>query len=198
MKKARIRIPIYLAAAAMSLGLAPGASAATSTALNSAVPIRQTVPQPDRDRIAARFGATYIPRWLPPGFVYVGWKELPGSASAYGTFLEIDFASRGSVLEWVVGDGRDPDRYGYNACLPRPNITPSYGDRILYVKKQRVVFVHGNHGSTAAVCIGDDLRRRLTDPMWAGTAIYVWVDSANAVWERPATVAASWTRLPSR
>jgi hypothetical protein len=152
-----------------------------------------TIPQPDRGRIAALFGETYAPRWVPPGYRYVDWKEKAGSEAAYGTFLEIDFASKGSLLEWVVGDGRDPAQYGYDACLPHPKIVASFGDRIFYVNNQRVVYEHGNHGSTAAICLGNPLSKRFTNPLWAGTAIYVWGDGFTAA--TLAKMATSWTLL---
>ena len=116
------------------------------------------LPNTERQRILALFGSTYLPSWIPPGFVYVQWKSKPGSASVYGNFLEVDFANHGSLLEWVVGDSRDPDYYGNDACSRHP-----FNARVYVQNGRRVVFQAGNHGDTATLCLH-------------GTAIYVWND----------------------
>jgi hypothetical protein len=148
----------------------PSHVSATSRAQRSA----WSVPQPDRGRIAARFGTTYIPRSVPPGYRYVSWSVLPGSAAVYGDFLELVFARRGFVLEWVVGDGRDPQQYGYDACLLHPRLSKVFTppDQIVYMNRRRVVYQHGNKGATAAICL------RGAQPT---TAIYIWAEAPALV-----------------
>lgn len=150
------------------------ANASASGAADAAQPV---VPQPDRGRIAARFGSSLLPSWVPPGYVYVGWKELQGTTMANGASLVVDFAKRGLLLEWVVGDGRDENSYAYDACTPDPRISPTLGDRLFKTRSTRVLFHPGNHGATAATCVTKSLRTRFTDASWQGTGVYVWSDS---------------------
>ena len=136
------------------------------------------IPRTDKARIAARFGSTIVPGWIPAGYRYISWKDSPGSVAAYGTNLEVGFAKRGLLLEWTVNDGRDQNSYAYIACTPHPAIDASFGDRILFVGKTRVVFQKGNKGATASMCLTRDLQTRFTDPMWSGTGVTVWTDNS--------------------
>lgn len=110
--------------------------------------VASPVPGTAKTRIVAYFGHTYFPGWLPQGYVFSTWEAQPGSATAFGDFLIVTFGRHGDHLEWTVGDARDPDSYGYDACSPRP-----FKAVIYRVAARRIVFQSGNHGNTATLCL---------------------------------------------
>jgi hypothetical protein len=126
----------------------------TSTAMAGPTP-----PTAQRE-IVAYFGRTYLPSWLPPGYIFTRWDTQAGSASAYGTFLVVHYADHGQILEWTVGDARDPMEYGYSACSTHPYAASYYS-----VGGRRVIYQSGNQGDTAAICVG---------PSGVQTAVVVW------------------------
>lgn len=109
-----------------------------------------------RTQIVASFGETYLPGWLPGGYVFSQWQDEPGSATAYGDSLVVVFGNHGDRLQWTVGSSADPDGYGHDACSPHP-----FDARIIRVGGRRIVFQSGNHGATATLCL-------------EGTAVVVW------------------------
>jgi hypothetical protein len=121
------------------------------------------VPRVEQQRIVASFGQTYLPGFLPPGYIFVNWSSEPGSASVYGDFLEVSFGRHGSKLQWVVGDARDPNYYGKDGCSRHP-----FNPKIYWVGNRRIIYQAGNHGATATLC----LRGR----GGAAVAVYAWDD----------------------
>lgn len=107
-------------------------------------------------QIIAYFGHTYVPRWLPPGYVFAGWKAENGSATVYGDILVVEFGKHGDKVQWTVGSAADPGGYSGDACSRHP-----FGARYIWVGSRRVVFQSGNHGADATVCL-------------SGTAVTVW------------------------
>jgi hypothetical protein len=106
------------------------------------------IPRIEQQRIVAHFPTTYLPGNVPPGYRYVNWTSEPGSATAFGNFLDVTFARHGSYLEWIVGDSRDPAFSGYNACSANP-----YTPTIYRLGARRIVFQTGKHGDTATLCL---------------------------------------------
>ena len=106
------------------------------------------VPSGAQRQIVAYFGRTYLPGWLPPGYVFAKWHSQAGSASAYGESLVVDFGKHGDQVQWTVGDAADPAGYGGDACSSHP-----YGARYIRVGTRRIVFQSGNHGATATLCV---------------------------------------------
>jgi hypothetical protein len=114
------------------------------------------VPRSEQQRIVASFGHTYLPGWLPPGYVFSRWESRSGSATAYGDILFVAFGKHGDRIQWTVGDARDPDGYAGDACSKHP-----FGAELIQIGNRRIVFQSGNHGADATLCLH-------------GVAITVW------------------------
>src|SRR3954451_8010507 len=66
------------------------------------------VPSLERQRITATFGRTWLPSYVPTGYIFTQWRSEPGSASAYGDRLIVSFGRHGDLLQWSVENTRDP------------------------------------------------------------------------------------------
>jgi len=117
------------------------------------------VPHAEQQRIVASFGRTWLPGFLPPGYIFSTWKTEPGSASMYGDRLIVDFGNHGDLLGWVVSDPSDPDGYAHDACSSHP-----FEATIYAVGARRIVYQSGNHGTTSTLC----LRPLLAITVWDG------------------------------
>ena len=134
-------------------GIACAAAAIfTTVALAASAP----VPRSEQQRIVASFGRTYLPGWLPSGYVFSRWESHPGSATAYGDILLVAFGKHGDLIQWTVGDASDPGGYAGDACSKHP-----YGAVFYRIDGRRIVFQSGNHGADATLCLH-------------GTAVTVW------------------------
>jgi hypothetical protein len=106
------------------------------------------VPRTDQQRIVASFGRTFLPGWLPPGYVFSRWESRSGSATVYGDILLIAFGKHGDLIQWTVGDARDPDGYAGDACSKHP-----FRAVLIRIGNRRIVFQSGNHGADATLCL---------------------------------------------
>jgi hypothetical protein len=137
----RAAVLVFAASVALVLG-SLGAWAQSGSALVT------PVPQGPQRQIVAYFGHTYLPGWLPAGYVFAQWHSQPGSATVYGESLLIDFGRHGDKVQWTVGDASDPSGYSGDACSSHP-----YGAQFIRVGTRRIVFQSGNHGADATLCI---------------------------------------------
>ncbi len=105
------------------------------------------VPATESKRIVAYFGKTYLPGWLPHGYVYARWETIAGSADAFGEYLSVSFGDRGRLLRWTVDVPQDPQEYSHNDCAKRPL------GHVLTVNGKRIVYSEGAVGQTATLCV---------------------------------------------
>jgi hypothetical protein len=101
----------------------------------------------ERERIIAYFGSTYLPTWLPPGFVFSRWDPRTGSAGAYGEYLDLVFGKHGDLLRWTVDDPEDPQTSSHDDCSTHP-----FGS-IHRVGGKRIVYFGGVVGQRATLCL---------------------------------------------
>ena len=120
-----------LFAVAVACTTALGAGAATTAPHVPAVESRQ---------IAAYFGQTYLPAWLPPGYVYARWDPIEGSVGAFGEYLVIVFGNHGRQLRWTVDTPQDSQEYSHGDCVKRPS------GRIIRVNGKQIVYSSGAVG----------------------------------------------------
>ena len=113
------------------------------------------VPPVESRQIVAYFGRTYLPGWLPRGYVFARWSVAPGSGEA--EYLHVFFGNHGRKLIWAVDDPADPRSfYSHEECSKHP-----FG-HVATVNGRRVVYGGGAVGQTATYCIGK------------GKAVTVW------------------------
>lgn len=108
---------------------------------------RSYVPPVERQRIVAYFGSTYLPSWLPAGYVFSRWDPRAGSSDADGEYLDLTFGKHGQLLRWTVDDPEDPQTYSHASCSRRP-----FGSAHR-VDGKRIIYSGGAVGQTAILCI---------------------------------------------
>ena len=148
-----------LSSASIVLTVATAVAAAGAAA--SVTAGRNYVPTPERQQIVAYFGSTYLPSWLPPGYVFSRWDPSPGSVDAYGEYLDVTFGKHGALLRWTVDDPQDPQTYSHDACSQHP-----FGS-IHLVDGRRIVYSGGAVGQTAILC----LARTRAVTVWDGYSV---------------------------
>jgi hypothetical protein len=116
------------------------------------------VPRSEQQKIVASFGRTYLPAWLPPGYLFSRWESHSGSATVYGDILLVAFGKHGDLIQWTVGDARDPGGYAGDACSKHP-----FGAVFYRIGNRRIVFQSGNHGADGTLCL-----RGLAITVWNG------------------------------
>jgi hypothetical protein len=87
----------------------------------------------------ASFGRTYLPGFLPPGYIFSRWESQAGSATVCGNILLVVFGKRGDLIQWTVGDASDPDGYAAEACSKHPFEATNY-----QIGSRRIVFQSGS------------------------------------------------------
>jgi hypothetical protein len=153
---------IALLLALFVLGVAAAITVPVATGRSKASPI----PAPTLRQIRAEYGQfSYIPAFVPSGFIFTSWRI---EEAAYGYLMErlkITFARRGTRLIWTVSDGRDQDDYA--DCSKRPYYTfkRKFGTRLVY-------YARGNHGDSAWTCFSartkSGYRQSIGIDLWIG------------------------------
>ena len=109
------------------------------------------VPRIEQQRIVAVFRRTWLPGFLPHGYIFSRWQSQPGSASAYGERLIVDFGHHGALLEWVVESRDDPMSVSHYDCKLKQ--APANGGRIFRLRGRRIIYASGAKGADATLCL---------------------------------------------
>ena len=109
---------------------------------------RLYVPHVEVQRIVAYFGHTYVPGWLPHGYVFSRWAPRLGSNDVFGEYLAITFGNHGRRLIWTVDDPQDPQTFSHFECRKNRD------GRAVAVAGRRIVYFGGAVGQTATLCLG--------------------------------------------
>jgi hypothetical protein len=125
---------------------APLVILAAVMAWSSAAFASTPVPATERTKIVAQLGSTYLPTWLPPGYIFTQW-QTQAEAHAFGTDLVVSFGRDGDLVQWTVGDARDPNLYAHDVCYGH-----SFMPRYFTFDGRRVTYNPGNDGDAATAC----------------------------------------------
>jgi hypothetical protein len=108
------------------------------------------VPAIEQQRLVAEFGVTYVPSFVPPGYVYVRWEPLSGSADAYGEWPQILFGKHGRLVQWTVENAQDPQMaQTYEYCVKHSY----FGSKVFHLNGKTVYYAGGAVGQDAFVCL---------------------------------------------
>lgn len=118
-----------------------------------------TIPAGTLRQIAAEFGDdTYVPAFLPAGFVYTSWNIEQRSPIYLGKELSIKFAMHGTLLVWTVRDNREEDG------------EDSYQDPVAAVIDGRTITygrgIHGDEARTVIALGQGNSARRIRINLW--------------------------------
>ena len=108
---------------------------------------RAYVPRVELQRIVAYFGHTYVPGWLPHGYVFSRWVSQAGSNDVFGEYLVITFGNHGRRLIWTIDDPQDPQTFSHGDC------SKNHDGRVVTVAGRRIVYLGGVVGQTATLCV---------------------------------------------
>jgi hypothetical protein len=122
---------------------------AVGAAICAAVALAAPTPSTEQQRIVAEFGRTYLPRFMPPGYVYVRWSAIQGSTDASGEWPQILFGDHGRRVQWTVENARDADSGSHEDCVEhRP-----FATKVFHVEGRTIYYAGGAVGQDATICL---------------------------------------------
>ncbi len=153
-------------------------TATLGATIYTAVALGAPVPTQDQRRIVAEFGRTYLPAFMPAGYIYVRWSVVEGSSGAAGDWPQVLFGDHGRLVQWTVEHTQDPSTTSYQACTrhkPFANKIFRRAGRILY-------YNGGAVGQEVTVCLPGHLGLVVWNDYSLSTATLVKITaSAHAV-----------------
>jgi hypothetical protein len=117
-------------------------------ACGSSSQTRGGVPSVERQRIVAEFGKTYLPGFMPRGFIFIRWESRPGSYDAAGKMLFLEFGDHGRIIEWSTENSQDPDSFSHDVCATRKPVGKPYE-----VGGRQVFYNGGAVGQDSVLCL---------------------------------------------
>ena len=129
------------------------AVAALGAAICAAVALGAPVPRLEQQRIVAEFGRTYLPSFMPPGYIYVRWSVIEGSSGAAGEWPQVLFGNHGRRVQWTVEHAQDPQTTSYDACTRRK----PFANKVFHRAGRTIYYIGGVVGQDVTVCLPNHL-----------------------------------------
>ncbi len=149
-----MRYAAVLALALVFAVQAPAARAPTTSeraALTRLTALAAPTPAVERARIVAEFGSTYLPRFMPAGYIYIRWTATLGSADAYGEWLQVLFGDHGRRVQWTVENTQDPQSQSHEDCTTHVHFAPS--GKVFHRAGKTLYYIGGVVGQDVTVCL---------------------------------------------
>lgn len=123
--------------------------ATVSAAVYTAVALGAPVPGLDQRRIVAEFGRTYLPGFMPSGYIFVRWSVVEGSSGAAGEWPQVLFGNHGRLVQWTVEHAQDPQTTSYQACTQHK----PFANKIFHRGGRTLYYNGGAVGQEVTVCL---------------------------------------------
>ena len=121
--------------------------------VSAAVALAKPIPGEQQQRIVAEFGRTYLPRFMPAGYIYVRWSAIQGSSGAAGEWPQVLFGSHGRHVQWTVEHAQDSQTESYQACTKHH----AFANKVLHRGGRTLYYVGGAVGQEVTVCLPNNL-----------------------------------------
>jgi hypothetical protein len=152
--------------------------ALVAAAVSAAVAFANPIPGIEQQRIVAEFGRTYLPHFMPAGYIYVRWSAIEGSSGAAGEWPQVLFGDHGRRVQWTVEHAQDPQTESYQACTKHQ----PFATKVFHHAGRTLYYGAGAVGQDVTVCLPNNLGLVVWNDYSLSTATLVKIAlSARAV-----------------